>query len=165
MYRIQPQPSGFTLIEVLVVVVIVGVLSTLAVLSLSSADASRYARLDVDRFSARITSLCQQGLLLNDSRAVSIIEDRFTAMRPEQGEWVAYEPLFEVSPQVRWALYLDGEQWFPPDEPGPVLWCDGTGEWSPFVLHFIARDDSAHYELEATPLGQLSIELRAVDGR
>ncbi|GJM08665.1 MAG: hypothetical protein DHS20C11_09410 [Lysobacteraceae bacterium] len=146
----------------LVVVIISGIVVTFAVISLSSADGSRYAQLDAERFSARIIDICQQGLLLNDIRAVSIVEDTFTAMRPVEGEWVPFEAFFEPSEAVRWELELDGDLWVPPEVPGPVLWCDGTGEWSPFRLHLIARDQSAHYQIEVDAVGDLQVEQLAL---
>lgn len=64
-------PHGFTLMEILVVLVIAGIISAVAVLSISSAGPGRLLQQEAERMAALVALQCEEAVLRGTGYAVS----------------------------------------------------------------------------------------------
>ena len=141
--------KGFTLVEILVVLVIIAVVISLAVLSVGVTG--RDSQLDEE--SRRIAGLLD---LLHD-RALLEGRDFGLRLEPTAYEFVVYDPLHD-----RW-LSLNQEQEFrhrslsdnqPP--PGPQVGIAASGEGTPFRLTLIRQDTAAKASVAGDALGKIT---------
>ncbi len=152
-YRAEPA-RGFTLIEVLVVVVIVGVVVGAATLAIS-ASGSRELENAARRAEARIALACERALVSGQDLGFSLIEGslRFGYMLPTRWQAVSDSPdeaLRERPIGEGIALRLTRDGLDVVDAPAgddliadkPQFICFSSGELTPFELE-LARDGVA----------------------
>ena len=78
--------AGFTLIEVMIVVVIIGLAASLVVLNLPSA--SQNARSVADQVRSDFAALADMTLLSGKSHAITIGQNNYQLLERKNGEWV-----------------------------------------------------------------------------
>lgn len=83
---------GYTLIEILVVVVIAGVLASVALLRLGNTGPEQQLAREADRLQARLEALCEQALLTARPHGVRMTADGYDFWRHVGGQW---QPLGE----------------------------------------------------------------------
>ena len=164
----RPQ-RGFTLIEVLVVVVIVGIMATLAVLSVGSRSIE-------GRLADEARRLHELMLLAGDEAVLQGMELGFV-QTPEGYEFLVlregkWQPLEEGGPLRRRAvsrpfylqLRVEGRP-VPPaqpdekrEEPKPQVLLLSSGDATEFVLDLRAEQHGAYWRLQGDVLGHLKLE-------
>ena len=84
------QLRGFSLLELLVVVVIIGILATMMTLSLGVTGGDRELERDVERLQALITLASEDALLQGRELGITFIEDgyEFALLDPDENRWV-----------------------------------------------------------------------------
>ncbi|MGK7294676.1 MAG: prepilin-type N-terminal cleavage/methylation domain-containing protein [Candidatus Wenzhouxiangella sp. M2_3B_020] len=75
--RASSRPAGFTLVEVLVVVVIAAVLTGLVVVGLARGGPAERAERELDRLSASLERLCDRALLTGTARGLRFHQDGY----------------------------------------------------------------------------------------
>jgi type II secretion system protein H len=162
---------GFTLLEVLVVVVIIGVMATLAVLSIGSRT------LD-DRMAAEARRLQELFALAADEAVLQGVElgfvqtpDGYAFLTLKDGKWIPLEeagPLRarSVAPPLYLQLQIDGRRVQPvkTDDPDdkvelkPQVVLLSSGDATEFVLDLRAEQYDPWYRLQGDVLGRLKLE-------
>jgi general secretion pathway protein H len=160
---------GFTLLEVLVVVVIIGVMATLAVLSIGGRS------LD-DRLDAEARRLHELMLLAADEAVLQGAElgfvqttDGYGFLVLQQGKWVPLEdagPLRSrpIAPPLYLELNVEGRRVAPLRtdmenvELKPQVLLLSSGDATEFMLDLRAQQHAAWFRLQGDLLGQLKLE-------
>ena len=133
--------NGFTLLELLVVMVIFLVLTGTVVLGFTGADEERELRGMAERIGARIELARQYSLQRNREWGVFVDPDqyRFAELDAAQGEWIdqAYRPFIAdgLTPRITFRVQIEGfdrEQFGVDHEDMPNIILFSSGEVTPF---------------------------------
>lgn len=159
----QSPDAGFSLIELLVVIVIVGVLVFAVTLSIAS-GAQRQLQREAERFQALITQACAQAEL--SGREIGIVVDPggYSFLLLSGTEWQE----FPDDSVLRRRPWVDGVQVELSREGrhvdlsevravSPQLVCFSSGELTPFVL-VLALADAPHYRVSGADDATLKTE-------
>jgi len=157
---------GFTLIEMMVVVVILAVMAATVALSLAGAGGERQLERDAQRLRALVSYACERAELTGRPIGLSLLASGFVFSEHLRTEW---KPLAdgELRPR-KWTtgtiahLSRDGVAvavgTSAPDE--PQLACFSSGELTPFRLDVALVDHADGWRLEGTPDGALTLDHR-----
>lgn len=150
---------GFTLIEILVVLIIVGLMASLAVLTLGGNSRQRELENTVRELYLLMQTAADQAVLNNQELGLAIDDDgyRFLAFEPLARTWKAEpERLFEARPLPEWMVvtpYIENDA--PRLASGdddqnsknrPDIVFFSSGETTPFQLEFVARGNTDRVE-------------------
>ncbi len=133
--------SGFTLLELLVVLIIFAVLTGTLVLGFSGADEEQALRGLAERISARVELARQYALQRNREWGIFVEPDtyRFMELDPQRGRWVeqAYRPFVSEGRTARIAFRVETEgfdqgQFGVSEEASPDIIVFSNGEVTPF---------------------------------
>jgi len=149
----ESRPSGFSLIEILVVIVILAVTAAAVTLAVADVGERRLAR-DADRLQALIGYACEQAELSGRQIGVSLARSGYQFSRSNHADWLP-ERDGELRPR-KWstsaaaALTRDGQRVevgaeFPAK---PQLVCFSSGELTAFRLELALPDSPVHYRLD-----------------
>ena len=168
----RPRARGFTLIEVLVVVVIVGIMAALATLSVGFLGEDRELEEETERLTNGVALLQEQAQLEGRDYGLRIEADNYEFLRFDAFEqrWTGIEgdPGFrphQLPPGVTFELVLEGRDVLLKDEATPdarlpqlVAW--GSGDMTPYQLS-LARGEDGRIELTGNPDGTIEVERHA----
>lgn len=176
----QPQrrERGFSLIEILVVVVIVGIVMSIAVLSLSLVGGDQEVREEAQRVVSLVEIAQDESMLQGREFGLEIMEGsyRFLELNPLTGQWdeVFGDDMLrlrELPEEIELFLYIedrevllerdpaqlrDGEE----EERGvesflPHVLIYSSGDMTPFELHFVRRIDDVLIAIRADLTGAI----------
>lgn len=157
---------GFTLIELMAVLVIVGIILTFAVLSAGGDSRARELEREARRFVAILGLASDEAVMRSEQLAIDFAEDGYEFLILHDGEWL---PLAD-DPQLRARALPPGVELelelaeVPPlslmeeDEDSPQVFLLSSGEMTPFVLTFSAPETEQRFLVRATLLGRLELE-------
>ena len=151
--------AGFSLIEILVVLVILGVAIAAVTLGIAGAGGGRQLERDAERFAALVTYACEQAELSGRDVGMTISRGGYRFGRSNH---VAWEPLRdgELRPR-KWSvaaettLSRDGHRVaIGPEFPEkPQVVCFSSGELTPFRLELGLADEALGFRVEGAPDG------------
>ena len=158
--------TGFTLIEILVVIVILAVAAAMVTLAVSGVGERRLAR-DSERLRALIGYACEQAELEGRSIGISLSRSGYAFSRAEGGSWLPEREgtlrtrKWSVAPTA--VLTRDGEpvaigEAYPAK---PQLVCFASGELTAFRLELGLPDSTSRRRIDGRGDGEL--EERSVD--
>lgn len=166
---LRPRAAGFTLLELLVVIVIVGVMLTFA--SLSIGDGGQGARIENEarRLAALIGLAGEEAVLNGRELGLRFDEESYYFLRFEDGEWrpVGDDPQLRrrvLAADLAVQLVLEGLPVALGDEPEPLvphLFLASSGERTPFLLEVGAvgalglNEEAPRYRIQGAPMGPL----------
>jgi general secretion pathway protein H len=161
-------PRGFSLIEILVVLVILAVLAGAVSLALAGAGGERALTREAERTQALIAYACERAELVSGNIGVSFSRSGYRFSHIEQEVWVPYrdgELRARRWPPVMSANLARDEVPVPLGEAfpeRPQLLCFASGELTPFRLELAWSDVSRRYRLDARADGAIDL---AIDDR
>lgn len=158
--RMYSQMQGFTLLEVITVVIIIGIVISFATLSVSQNDDHR-ARDEVERIQHLMQLVSEQAVLQGKEYALQINRDGYQFVTLDGDEWKPvtddsllrqreFPPLFTLDLSL-WGkdMNLDDK-----DKPARIMLLS-SGELTPFHLYF-KMDNDQTYQLRGELTGKLS---------
>ncbi len=159
---------GFTLIELMVVVVIIGIASSLIVVTIGSDPLGRRAEDETRRAAALLELAQEQAILEGREYAVGLARDGYRFYRLQGADWVAVqddallrprtlEPGLVIELRVEDAqvpLTEDGDA-----REAPQLVLYSSGERTPFELTIAPEGLTSGPALRGKTFGRLEIEL------
>lgn len=137
--------KGFTLIEIMVVVVIIGLMVALLTVNLSR-DLDRLARLESDRFMAIVNEVRDEAIIAGESYILTIDDDnstyKFSGTRTESA--ADTDDLFKQR-SLQEGLTLDWEVFEDVETEGVAnVVITPLGEITPFNARFVGDDSAFH---------------------
>ncbi len=160
---------GFTLIEILVVVVILAVLAGALTLAVGGVGGERQLSREATQLQALVGYACEQAELTGREIGLSLNGHGYRFSRLDHSDWVSVGTE-ELRPRdwlggTREVLTRDGHPVviavdFPEK---PQLVCFSSGELTPFQLELSLVDLARHYRLDGQSDG--TVALAAVDAR
>lgn len=161
-------PAGFSLIEILVVIVILAVTAAAVTLAVGDVGERRLAR-DAERLQALLGYACEQAELSGRQIGLSLDRDGYRFSRADHADWLP-ERDGELRPRkwnvaadallTRDGLRVDVGAQFPEK---PQLVCFSSGEMTAFRLELALPDSTIGYRLDGRSDGD--IVMSSVDGR
>lgn len=174
-YRIQPavgrlfaftHTPGFTLLEVMVVLVIVGIILTFFTLSVGGDRRAEEMQREAQRLVALLQMASEQAQTRSEQLAMRVGDSDYEFMILQNHQW---QPLADddilrsrtLPKGIELRLELQDNP--PPsltaeNEDQPQVFLLSSGEMTPFVLTFSAPDSEQRYHIKATLLGRLELE-------
>lgn len=174
--------GGFTLIEVLVVVVIIGIISAIVVLGLGNIGNDRDLQNEARRMTSLIEMASDEATLQGRDFGVEIMQTgyRFVEYEPLTGQWaeVIGDDLMrqrQLAEDTEFDLFLEDKRVLLEFEAADTVRNDdddnndlgedylphvlvlSSGDISPFVLEIIRMSDRSSVQLSASPAGELKV--------
>ena len=144
--------SGFSLIEILVVVAIIGVLALVVTLSISG-SADRQMRREAERFGALMGQACEQAELSGREIGVVVDEGGYAFRLLSGTDWLDFPEDGALRPRrwidgLRVELSREGRpvDFVAANDAAPQLVCFSSGERTPFALT-LALGDAGRYRI------------------
>jgi general secretion pathway protein H len=153
--------AGFTLLEILVVVVIIGVLSTAFLMSLGGGQEP--GRDEARRFAALVRLAGQEAMLRSRPLAVEILPQGYRFLISEEQDWQALEDEVlrprELPEGMRFEIQVDGGAVLlsTDEEQSPRIYLFSTGEMTPFELDLMLEGSEYHYRIRGGLGGKLAL--------
>jgi len=169
----QPAPGrlfalqrGFTLLELMVVIIIIGIILSFAGLSARGDSRAAQLKREATRLMALVDMASEQAMMRSEQLAVRFGDRDYEFMSLQNGKWVALHdagPLRARELPRGMELQLELEENPPPglqaeDTEAAQVFLLSSGEMTPFMLTFSAPETEQRYVLKATLLGKLELE-------
>lgn len=174
--------AGFTLLELMVVLVIIGIILSFAVLSLGGDDYAELMEQETHRMITLLGLASDEAVLRGDELAVLFTEDGYSFLiLDDQRQWrltgddgllksytlpkgVDLRLEIEGEPPILTAAAADVEEQLADkadedEELQPQVFILSSGEMTPFTVTFMSSQSRTRYHLTASLLGSLSWEL------
>jgi general secretion pathway protein H len=166
LFAFDPGSRGFTLIELMVVLVIVGVILSFVALSTGGDSRAEEMEREARRLVVLLELASQEAVMRSEQLAVRFGEDEYEFMTLHDNQWA---PLSDERPlrprQLPKGIELRLElQDNPPpgltaeDSDLPQVFLLSSGEMTPFILTFSAEGSEQKFHINASLLGQLELE-------
>jgi general secretion pathway protein H len=153
---------GFTLIEVMVVVIIIGVLINFVTISFSRNSPQDQLKTEAQRLSSLIGLASEEALLRSVLIGVDIGEEEYGFMRLEEGNWVPMDDnLFRTRELPEGMLFsIASTQQIGEDEEEnlPEIILLNSGEMTPFELKLSSDRIDSYYRLTGNEMGERIID-------
>ncbi len=161
--------AGFTLLELMVVLVLIGIIFSFAVLSLKRDAWAESMQMESRRLTALLQLARDEAILTGTDVAVRFTEEDYEFMSMREGQWTAVkdDPILRQR-ALPSGMYLELElEGNPPDDEMsrekrkklPQVFLLSSGEITPFTLTFRAPETEKVIVYTATLVGDLSWEL------
>ena len=150
------QAKGFTLVEILIVVVIISIVSVLGVQIISSGSVERNLKQHGQIFKSTLNYACDQAVLQNIPYGVKFSSKSYAFAQYVNQEWVdfysnevQFSKNFEDGSLL--SLSIDDQEVVLRDQLSelPQLLCDNNGELSDFTLVVSDFTQEHHYQLKS----------------
>ncbi len=158
--------SGFTLLELLVVIVIFAIITSTVVLGFTGADEEQDLRGMAERIGTRMELARQYALQRNREWGVFVQSDsyRFAELDSRQGGWIdqAYRPFIAdgLNPRITFRVKVEGfdrEQFGAADADFPNIVVFSSGEMTPFQWYLDPAWDAPAWIVSSDGLSQVSV--------
>lgn len=162
--------AGFTLLELLVVLVLIGIIFSFAMLSLGGDDVAELMERETRKLGTLLGLASDEAVLRGEEMAVHFTTEGYEFLILKDGHWQAPEAdrllqARELPTDIEIRLEIDG------DDPGltrsedeeaetvtPQVYILSSGEMTPFTATLQSPQSTTRYRLEASILGDVSWE-------
>jgi len=171
--------AGFTLLELMVVLVLIGIITSFAVLSLRGDNISELMEQETRRLATLLELAGDEAVLRGEELAVNFTEDGYEFLVREEGRWQASKDdellkAYTLEADIELRLEVEGE---PPelsdiaaqqDEDSedddeedltPQVYILSSGEMTPFTVIFMSLQSNYRYHLTVSLLGKVTWEV------
>ncbi len=178
--RLHRRSGGFTLIEILVVIVIIGIVMSIAILSITLAGGDNQLRDEAQRIVSLVEVAKDESLLQGREYGLEFMQGayRFVEFDPLTGQWSEIIGddtlrLRELPEELELELYIEDRRVMlksdpanmsseEEDRPGierfaPHVLIYSSGDMSPFEVHFVRRIDDGVVSVQGDLAGTLEI--------
>ena len=178
--RLHGASRGFSLIEILVVIVIIGIVMSIAILSITLAGGDSQLRDEAQRIVSLVEVARDESLLQGREFGLEFMQDgyRFVEFDPLVRQWTEIIGddtlrLREVPEELELELYIEDRRVILKDDPArmssenedrpgieryaPHVLIYSSGDLSPFELHFVRRADDSVLAVRGDFTGALEI--------
>jgi general secretion pathway protein H len=153
---------GFTLIEVMVVVVIIGVLINYVTISFGRSSPQDQLNTEARRLSSLIALASEEALLRSALIGVDISEDGYAFLRLDEGQWQPMDDTLFRPRQLPqgMAFSIASTQQVGEDEEEniPEIILLNSGEMTPFELKLSYDRIDSYYRLVGTEMGERKLD-------
>lgn len=153
---------GFTLLEILVVLILLGIILSVAVLSVGGSK-EREIEQEVQRMVQLIHLAKEEAILNQQELAVKFSPNAYEFLRLENEDWIPYTDnrLFyqrEFGEEYELRLLQDGISVSLQEEDAGRILLLSSGEMTPFELYFGLFNSESRYHLIGNALGEITVE-------
>ncbi len=154
--------AGFTLIEVMVVVVIIGILINFAVLSLRSHSPADQLNEEAHRLQSLLQIASEEALLRSSFIGVDITETGYGFLRLEEETWRPVDDTLFRNRELPEEVQISVTTGQPPgddeEKRTPEIILLNSGEITPFDLKISSIHSDDYFRLSGDETGELSLE-------
>jgi general secretion pathway protein H len=164
--------AGFTLLELMVVLVLIGIIFTFAMLSFGGDDIAELMEEETRRLETLIRLAADESVIRGQELAIRFTDEGYEFMELQKDGWQvpANDRLlraYTLPPEVLLRLQLEGD---PPVFPRqtdesdkeeaitPQVFILSSGEVTPFAVVLESRQSPARYHLSVSLMGQIETE-------
>ena len=161
--QISPGQGGFTLVEVLVVVVIIGILINFSVLTLRSHSPIEQLEEESRRLMSLIRIGSEEALLRSRFIGIDVTETGYAFLRLEEETWQPVDDTLFRSRELPEDMSISLTLAQPPgddeEERTPEIILLNSGEMTPFDFKLSTIHSDDYYRLIGNETGELSLEM------
>jgi prepilin-type N-terminal cleavage/methylation domain-containing protein len=138
--------KGFTLMEILLVVLIVSIMTAVGANIINSQSIERMILNQAQKFDVDLTFICEKAVFENQAFGIEFYTDSYQVLRYQQPQWLLIESQSTptMKDEIAVDLLLDGliqefeTELGSNDEPLPHIICQSDGSFNAFELRFRA---------------------------
>ncbi len=172
--RAHPAPpagvaAGFTLLELMVVLVLVGIIFTFAMLSFGGDDIAEMMEVETRRLETLIRLAADESVIRGQELAIRFTGEGYEFMELQEAGWQIPENdrllrAYTLPPEVLIRLQLEGDTPVFPDQQSdenavtPQVFILSSGEVTPFTAVFESRQSPAQFHLDVSVMGDINTE-------
>lgn len=166
--RTPPIAAGFTLLELMVVMVLIGIIFSFAVLSMRGDDVAELMEQETRRLETLLMLANDEAIVRGEELGVRFDEDGYEFLVLALDGWQAPDSgllkAHVLPADIRLRLELegdlpdDGDGEDPDAEPPPQVLILSSGEMTPFTVTFESRLSDYRYRLSASLMGEVNHE-------
>lgn len=153
---------GFTLIEVMVVLVIIGIMINYAVLSFGNNSKADQLETEATRFKSLLEVASEEALLRSSIMGIDILEDGYAFLRLEEGEWQPTDDnLFrdrKLPDDMRLTLITGQPPGDAEEKRTPEIILLNSGELTPFDLKITSLASDDYFRLSGGETGEVTLK-------
>ncbi|MDM8560407.1 type II secretion system minor pseudopilin GspH [Candidatus Parabeggiatoa sp. HSG14] len=163
MFHLFYKIKGFTLIEIMVVMVIIGVILGFATLSIGDGGQARKLEQEVQRLASLLTLASEEAIMQAKEMGVYFEKEGYRFYENGQVLTMQQDDLFRprILPSgIQTEIRLEGEPVILNNTKNePQLWLLSSGEFTPFeVIFTVESDETLRYRLTGTVTGIMNIQ-------
>jgi len=164
MFHLSFKVKGFTLIEIMVVMIIISVILTFTTLSIGDGGLAQKLEQEAQRLASLLTMASQEAIMQSKEMGVSFEIDGYHFYVLQEQQWQSLQnDIFrprKLPPGIESEFYLEGEPIVLNDleKNAPQLLLLSSGELTPFKVIFKYESNEGHYQLTGTATGKMSIQ-------
>jgi general secretion pathway protein H len=153
---------GFTLIEVMVVIVIIGILINFVTLSIGRNSPQDQLKKEAQRLSSLIGLASEEALLRSALIGVDISEGEYSFLRLEEGEWHPMDDnLFrprQLPEGMEFSIASTQQEGEDEEKNIPEIILLNSGEMTPFELKLSSDSIESYYRLSGDEMGERTLD-------
>ncbi len=156
--------KGFTLIEIMVVIVIIGVILSFATLSIGDGGLAQKLEQETQRLASLLKLANQEAIMQAKEMGVSFDTDGYHFYVLQEQQWqLVQDDIFRpriLPPGMQTEIHIEGVPIvLSKDKKTPQLLLLSSGELTPFeVIFTVESDKTLRYRLTSTTIGEINVQ-------
>jgi len=161
--------AGFTLLELMVVLVLISIIFTFAMLSFGGDDVAELMEREVHRLETLVALAADEAIIRGDELGIRFTEDGYEFMLLQQNGWQIPQNdrllhAYTLPDVLALRLQLEGDAPVFPGQPTdddaitPHVFILSSGEVTPFTVVFESTESTAQYHMNVSIMGNVITE-------